>query len=85
MPLVESTDLRFVARAAVPSAGAATIAAICGATAFGGSKSSGKTPFFLEGLTHRVASTPRVATSKHPLFCYLSCLLASMKARLLTG
>ena len=46
MPLVESTDLRFVARAAVPSAGAATIAAICGATAFGGSKSSGKTPFF---------------------------------------
>ena len=43
MPLVESTDLRFVARAAVPSAGAATIAGICGATAFGGSKSSGKT------------------------------------------
>ena len=43
MPLVESTDLRFVARAAVPSAGVATIAGICGATAFGGSKSSGKT------------------------------------------
>ena len=47
MPLVESTDLRFVARAAVPSAGAATIAGICGATAFGGSKSSGKTFFYI--------------------------------------
>ena len=46
MPLVESTDLRFVARAAVPSAGAVTIAGICGATAFGGSKSSGKTFFY---------------------------------------
>ena len=50
MPLVESTDLRFVARAAVPSAGAVTIAGICGATAFGGSKSSGKTFFYIKSL-----------------------------------
>ena len=51
MPLVESTDLRFVARAAVPSAGAATIAGICGATAFGGSKSSGKTFFYIKDVS----------------------------------
>ena len=54
MPLVESTDLRFVARAAVPSAGVATIAGICGATAFGGSKSSGKTFFYIKDVSSQV-------------------------------